>query len=399
MSLRRTADGRPHSRPTYLVAHPGAELFGSDRMALESVRGFVSAGARVVVALPEQGPLVDELRQAGAAVVIIPMLVLRKSLMHPRSWGRLVRDSLRGLGAAWRLLSSQHPDALYVSTITIPQWPVIGRLRRVPVVSHVHEAEGSAARLVSIVLNAPQLFATRLLVNSEFSLRTMSAAIPALSRRALVVYNGVAGPADAVPPRAEIDELRVLYVGRLSPRKGVDDVLRAGALLAERRVPVRISLLGSVFPGYEWYEDELRSLAASTGISVAFLGFQPDIWPVLADHDVLVVPSVLDEPFGNTAVEGILAHRPVVATDTSGLREAAGGYPTTILVHPSDPVALADALQGVVEHWSTLRGQVAQSAAMAEKRHSPAAYGERVSAAVAEAARIRRLTAAPARVA
>ncbi len=46
--------------------------------------------------------------------------------------------------------------------------------------------------------------------------------------------------------------------------------------------------------------------------------------------DVLVVPSRVDEPFGNTAVEGILARRPVVASDMSGLRRR-GGYLTTRL--------------------------------------------------------------------
>lgn len=378
---------RAAAPPTYLVVHPGAELFGSDRMTLESVIGLRASGARVVVALPENGALVDELARAGASVVIVPMLVLRKSLLHPRSWGRLISLTLRGFGAGWRLLRRQRPDAVYVSTITIPQWPLLARLRRIPVVSHVHEAEASGSRSVNAILYAPHLAATEILVNSEFSLSTIRAALPRAARHARVVYNGVAGPDQPQEARPEIDELRVLYVGRLSPRKGVADLLHAARLLQDRGARVHVSLLGSVFPGYEWFEDEIRALAAEPlSPPIEFLGFQPDIWDVLAAHDVLVVPSRLDEPFGNTAVEGILARRPVIASDTSGLREAAGGYETTLFVPAGDPASIADALGSVISDWSALRDGLAASARRAGERHAPSAYRERVSSAVARAA-------------
>ena len=53
-----------------LVAHPGAELYGSDRVVLESVVAIVNAGAIVDVTVPETGPLIEELRRAGARVVV-----------------------------------------------------------------------------------------------------------------------------------------------------------------------------------------------------------------------------------------------------------------------------------------------------------------------------------------
>jgi len=144
-------------RRTVLVAHPGAEMFGSDRMLLESVIGFVESGARVVVALPSRGLLDVALREAGAEVVIIPMLVLRKVLLTPRGLPRLFRDAFRGLGAAWRLIGSLRPEAVYVSTIIIPQWPIVARLRRTRSVSHVHEAEASGNRIVNALLYLPHL--------------------------------------------------------------------------------------------------------------------------------------------------------------------------------------------------------------------------------------------------
>lgn len=368
---------------TVLVVHPGAELFGSDRMLLESVIGLVEAGVRVVVALPEHGPLVEELRASGAEVVTVPMLVLRKALLKPRGWTRLVRSGVGGFAAAWRLLGRLRPDAVYVSTITIPQWPLIARLRRVPATSHVHEAEASGNRLVNTVLYLPHLASRRTLVNSAFSLETIRGALPQLARRSEIVYNGVASPDAPEPPRAQLDEaLNVLYLGRLSPRKGPDLVIEAAERLSGRGRKTTVTLLGTAFAGYEWFEKQLRDQAAASGVDVEFAGFHRAVWPFLARADVLVVPSRMDEPFGNTAVEGVLALRPVVASDSSGLREAAGGYETAWLVTPGDADGIARALEAVANEWSSVVKAVDGSRMEALRRHAPTVYRRGVVRAI-----------------
>jgi len=369
------------NRKTVLLVHPGAEMFGSDRMLLESATGLVEAGARVVVALPSTGLLVAPLREAGAEVVILPMLVLRKVLLTPRGLPRLFRDTFRGLGSAWRLIGRLRPDAVYVSTIIIPQWPLVARLRGTRAVSHVHEAEASGNTLVNRLLYAPHLASARTLVNSRFSL--IRRALPALAARTRVVANGVASPEHPAPPRSRLDgPLRVLYVGRLSPRKGPDLLIDAAAALQAAGTPVEVTLLGAVFEGYEWYERDLRARADETGVPVTFAGFHPDIWPFLAAADVLVVPSRVDEPFGNTAVEGVLGLRPVIASDSSGLREAAGGYVTAQLVAPDDADAIATALEDVRARWDDHVAGVAASRDEALRRHAPAVYRAGVTAGV-----------------
>jgi glycosyltransferase involved in cell wall biosynthesis len=378
------------SAPTVLAVHPGAELFGSDRMFAESVAGFRADGARVVVSLPEEGPLADDLRALGAEVEISATLVLRKALLAPRAWPTLIRDAWRGWRNASRTIRRTRPDAVYVSTITMPLWPIVARLRGARVITHVHEAEHSGARIVNIGLYAPHLAAHELIVNSRFSLQTIEASLRRLSGRARVVYNGVAGPAAVSAPRAAVgDELRVCYLGRLSPRKGPDLILDAVGSIAEDGTRYRVDIVGTAFRGYEWFEHDLTAAAGRLpeGVEVHFHGFQPDIWPYLADADVLVVPSRLDEPFGNTAVEGILAHRPVIVSDTSGLREAAGGYETAQLVTPNDVEALAQALTAIREQWTQLSAAVGGSAERAHARHAPETYRRNVSDIVLQKAR------------
>lgn len=369
--------------PTILAVHPGAELFGSDRMFLESVIGLREAGSTVVAALPSDGPLVDELVKAGAVVRIVPMFVLRKKLMKPRGWPLLLRSALTGLVSGWRLIGQVRPEAVYVSTIIIPQWPLLARLRRTKAISHVHEAEAAGNRLLNMALYLPHLASASTLVNSRFSLETIRGALAPLAHRSSVIYNGVASPDSPEPPRERLEgALRILYLGRLSPRKGPDLVIDAAARLRDQGRPATVTLLGTAFEGYEWYEQQLRDQASASGIDVDFAGFHESIWPFLAACDVLIVPSRADESFGNTAVEGVLALRPVVASDNGGLREAVSGYRTARIVKPDDAEAIASELESLADGWAESVGAFEAGRTKALLRHAPEEYRAGVAAAV-----------------
>lgn len=369
-------------RATILVAHPGSELYGSDRVLLESVSGLVSDGWDVLVTVPADGPLVSELRRRGARVELCPAPVVRKSVLRPRGFVSFAATTLRGLRRGGALLRRERPAAVFVNTVTIPLWIGLARLARVPAVVHVHEGEGTASPLVKKVLTAPLLLAQTVIANSTFSVEVLRSAFPSVARRTTVVYNAVPGPDRREPARTAIDgDLRVAYVGRLSPRKGVDVAIDAIAELERRGVPARLDLVGAVFPGYEWYERDLRRKVDEKRLQsrVAFRGFQPSVWDYLGASDVVLVPSVADEPFGNTAVEGILSGRPVIASATSGLLEATDGYRTTVTVRPGDAVSIADALERTVERWSESAAQLDDDVRAAEERHSPRSYQRRIA--------------------
>jgi glycosyltransferase involved in cell wall biosynthesis len=394
--LAKTADRAPAGGTegsSYLVAHPSADMYGSDRVLLESVEGFVDAGNRVTVTLPADGPLVPLLEQRGARVVFTPTLVLRKSLLTPRGLIELLSQTITGLREGRRLVRDVRPSVIWTNTITIPLWTVLARLFRIPSVVHVHEAEGSASKLVMRALAFPLLFADQLVANSNYSAGVLRDSFAALGKRTTVVYNGVVGPDEPTTPRETLDEeLRVLYVGRLSPRKGPDLIIDAIAALRERGVPARLDLVGAVFPGYEWFEQQLRDAITALDVEdrVTLRGFQDNPWSFLAASDVLVVPSRLDEPFGNTAVESVLAARPVIVSDTSGLREAAWGYRSAQQVEPGDANDIADALERVWNDWSRFRSDAVTDEAVARERHSVTTYQRRIADAAATVAAGRR---------
>ncbi|AWB90114.1 glycosyltransferase [Salinibacterium hongtaonis] len=368
---------------TVLLAHPGAELYGSDRMLLESASALLDEKARVVVALPSLGPLADMLTNRGAEVIVCRTGVLRKSALSPVGLARLAVDTAGGMIDAWRAVTRFKPQRIYVSTLTIPLWIGIARLRRVPVVAHVHEAESSAPGLQRAALAAPLLAADTVIANSEFSVEVLGDSFNSLGRRTTVVHNGVPGPSRPVQARKVLDSaLKIAYVGRLSPRKGVDVAIEAVRLLTEAGVDVRLTLIGTAFSGYEWYEQLLRRTVTESGLSdrVAFLGFQSPVFSRITEADVVVVPSRVDEPFGNTAVEALLCGRPVIASATSGLLEATAGYRSARTVAPGDATSLARSLAEVASNWQYMRTAAWRDVALAEHRHSPSTYRHRVAA-------------------
>ena len=108
--------------------------------------------------------------------------------------------------------------------------------------------------------------------------------------------------------------VRILYVGQLIPRKGIDLLL--GALAAERNANWSLTIVGSG-PA----ESTLRELAAGGGIAgrISWITSVPnaEIPATMAGHDVLVLPSRYDG-WGAVVNEALSVGTPVICSDMSG---------------------------------------------------------------------------------
>jgi glycogen synthase len=117
--------------------------------------------------------------------------------------------------------------------------------------------------------------------------------------------------------------LRLLYVGRLAPEKGVHTVIRALAHLAQQgERSVTLNLVGASEGGYIKH---LQQLVKRYGLGerVTFRGgvARAEIPRILAEHDALVFPSEWAEPFARTVLEAMAAELIVIGTTTGGTGE------------------------------------------------------------------------------
>jgi glycosyltransferase involved in cell wall biosynthesis len=144
------------------------------------------------------------------------------------------------------------------------------------------------------------------------------------------------------------DERIVSYVGKLVPRKGVDTLIEAMGILAERDVPAPLLVVA----GIGELRESMEARAAELGISgrIRFLGKIPheDVPLAMAAGDVFVLPS-LSEGLPTVVCEAMSCGRPVVATAVDGTPEIVRDGETGFLVPPRDPEALAGALARVLD--------------------------------------------------
>ncbi len=131
----------------------------------------------------------------------------------------------------------------------------------------------------------------------------------------------------------------LMWVGRLDPVKGLDELVDAMGMLREQSVT-----LGLVGEGA--YEDEIRRRVDRHGLGgrVCFFGRRDDVPNLLAAADVFVFPS-RTEGMPNALLEAMAAGSPIVTTDVPGCRDVVTDGRTGLLVPARRPEALAGAIE------------------------------------------------------
>lgn len=135
---------------------------------------------------------------------------------------------------------------------------------------------------------------------------------------------------------------KLLAVGRVEPRKGFDNAVRALAELPTMTLRI-------VGPDSDGHAAELTRLAAEIGVadSLTIDGAVPreHLAATYADADVFVFPSRWDEPFGLVPLEAMSQATPVVATRRGGSAEFLVDGVNCLEVPNDDPAAIARAVR------------------------------------------------------
>ena len=154
-------------------------------------------------------------------------------------------------------------------------------------------------------------------------------------------------PPPPAPTGHQTHGRRILFVGRLDARKGLDVLLRAFPSVLKALPDVRIAVVGS-----GPMEQSSRQTAEGLGISrsVDFLGTaRPEDLPRLyADCDVYCAPGLGGETLGIVLLEAMASGTPVVASRIPGYDETIRDGIDGILVPPSEPEALSSALVSIL---------------------------------------------------
>ncbi len=163
---------------------------------------------------------------------------------------------------------------------------------------------------------------------------------PAVAR--VIVPNGVEIP-KRFEPTESAGKLRIGFIGRIDPKKGIENLLDACAML-EARGAVEFSLAIAGSGTREYQERTAARVAACAGVTMSgeVRGEEKERW--FANQDVVVVPSYT-ENFANVVAEALARAVPVIAsrgTPWAGLETQGCG-----LWVANDPASLAAAIERI----------------------------------------------------
>jgi glycosyltransferase involved in cell wall biosynthesis len=290
--------------------------------------------------------------------------LFQKELHNRRAFRRLVATFKPNLIYAWAmrhislslLMMAQElglPVAYFVSDDWLSRWEGMDRWFQMPS-QPLKRASKRALRALAEVLGGGTGTRSLDLRNAQFASEFLKC--QALSRGkpvadARVIHWGV--DTDVFVPQGDFGRplRKLLYVGQVAEVKGVHTAIEAFRQVAERDPRLTLTIAGgSIFPDYE---SRVRQQARALGLAerVHFTSLLPrEQLPALyRQHDALLFPSIWDEPFSITLVEGMASGLAVVGTTTGGSAEILRDGENALTFPKEDADACAAQLQRLID--------------------------------------------------
>jgi len=264
--------------------------------------------------------------------------LLQTFLFHGNVAGRLAawRAGVPCVVSGVRVADAEHPWH-----VRLERWT-----RRL--VSHHVCVSAAVAEFVTRAMRVPP---------SEISVIPNAVDSPRFASASPVDWTTLGLPADA-----EV----LLNVGRLTPQKGQDGLIRAFASVARDKRHL-------VIVGDGPLEESLRAIARDLdlGDRVHLIGRRSDVPALLAGSRAFVLSS-LWEGMPNVVLEAMGAGCPVVATDVEGVRELLGSDERGLVVPPSDIQRLSSAMETLLGDRTAAQARAKQAQEWVSEELTPA---------------------------
>ncbi len=327
------------------------------------VEGLKSRGHEVVVLslMPEPGlkeELIDEVKvyRTGLINSYWPYSKSKPGKLSRLGWH--LKDRVNpDMGAVVKhILEKEKPDIVSCHNLagwSISAWEVI-HASKTPMVQVLHDLYLLCPNSNMFKGNFPctqQCTSCKLLRFSHTKKSAKVSAVVGISQNILtrftaagyfkkaekyVIYNTRAIEDPVRKPKRQKDQKLIIgYIGTLSAIKGVEWLIDQFKTLG---FPANLLIAGK---GEKNFENKLKK--ASKGHSIEFLGYQ-NSQEFFSKIDVLVVPSLWQEPLGMVAIEALANHIPVIANKAGGLQETVQDRINGLFCYAHRPESIGEAL-------------------------------------------------------
>jgi glycosyltransferase involved in cell wall biosynthesis len=312
-----------------LLAIGSSEIGGGQKVFLTQIKEFIKRDYSLVVVLPE-GPLVQLVQSYRVKTCIVNF------------------NSMAALLSIAKIMKQEQVDIVntYLTKCSL-LFSLVNIIYRLPLCCTLlnaitHEKLGRYRKFIypSLYLLLHKL-CNGIIVNSEQNKRHFIEVAGIDAKDIKVIYSGIDVDefTNAQENRPKSDKFVIGAVGRLSLEKGHIYLMKA--LTHLRKIDFECLIVGD-----GPLRSELENYVTNENLTrnVIFLGFKKNVAEIMAQMDIVVMPS-LNETFGITIVEAFALKKLVIASDVGGIPELVNHKITGLLFPVKNSVALAEAIE------------------------------------------------------
>lgn len=337
-----------------LYLHAGAEMYGADKVLLELIKGLDSKEFEAHVILPNDGVLVEALRQVGAKVSVLDYPILRRKYFNPKGIADYIR-SYNFYAKQIALYAREHSiDMVHNNTAAVLEGIYLKRKLKLPLIWHVHEIIVKPKAISDFINMLMGRYADKIVTVSQAVANHIKQSPFIKDSQVEVIYNGVDNavyyPMDASSIREKFDiaqdALVIGMIGRVNAIKGQNDFIEAVEPLLEKNEQAVAFLAGGVFPGEEWRLEELDNRIASSSVvsQIHRIDYYDKTSELYNMFDIFVLPSIKPDSLPTVVLEAMACSKPVVGYNNGGIAEMVVDDKSGCLVKPNRPQELSNAI-------------------------------------------------------
>jgi len=326
------------------VSH-SSQIGGAEICLLNLLRGLDRSTFCPIVVFPSEGPLKDKITDLSIKTYITSL----EWWVEPECGLSFQADNLsvriRKLAA---IIDREKPSIIHTNTSVIWEGAIVAKLKNIPHVWHIHEFLQGHPSLKPLI-PLPLLYHLVELLSDKVvtvSLAVKTELSDYISLESLVtIYNGIDIPI-LTPSEVESvvseNDFTAVIVGQISKCKGHDTLLDAISLVKGKMRSSKFLVIGQ---GSDMAVSALLSNVERLNIleHVFYLGYRSDAARIIAQADVLILPSHR-EAFPTVILEAMALGKPVIATDCGGPSEMVIDGETGYVIPVNDPLSLSETI-------------------------------------------------------
>jgi glycosyltransferase involved in cell wall biosynthesis len=335
---------------------PSCYLTGADKSLLELISELMEDyGALVSVISPGEGPLNDELRKLGAAVITARYYWWYDWKTMPDSSDTTFTISIASLiNALINAVSRINPDILVTNTLLIPWGALTATMLNKPHAWFVREIGPLESEftyylpfkdMLKIVSTTSNVIFTNSNVVKSLLFPESDKVIPAYTHFDMPQQQTQAGGADIF---SRVDSTKLMVIGAVVPSKGQTDAVLAVKELVRRGQDVELAIVGAAWKDYA---DTLNKLIDEANLRgrIKMLWWTDKPYWAMRQADIILVCSRF-ESFGRVTAEAMMLGKPVIGADNTGTAEIIRNGYNGLLYKTGDHIQLADRIEYLINH-------------------------------------------------